>query len=62
MPVVKIELWEGRNKRVKGELIRDVTIAVSAALEIPVERIQVILNEVSRDNWGIQGEQASRLE
>lgn len=62
MPVIKIDLWEGRNKEMKRDLIRNVTGSVSKTLGIPVERIQIILNEVSKDDWGINGVQVSYIE
>lgn len=62
MPVVRIDLWEGRNIDTRRKLIQSVSRAVSESLDIPCERVHVILNEVSKDNWGMKGEQASRLE
>jgi len=59
MPVVTIELFEGRTKEKKRVLIKAVSKAVSEALDIPEERIQIILHESSKDNWGLKGEQAS---
>ena len=61
MPIVKIDLWEGRDKDTKRNLIQSVSKAVSGSLDIPVDHVRVILNDVPKDNWGLEGEQASRI-
>ena len=62
MPVVKIDMWEGRDRETKRKLIQAVTKAVSETLNVSAEHIHIILNEVPKDNWGMMGEQASRLD
>ena len=59
MPVVKIDLWKGRERETKKELIKKVTSAVVDAIDCPAEAVQVIINEVDKDNWGIGGVPAS---
>lgn len=59
MPVVKIDLWKGRDKEKKKKLIEKVTSAVVDAIDCPIEAVQVIINEVEKDNWGIGGTAAS---
>lgn len=59
MPVVKIDLWKGRSKEEKEKIIKGIT-EVFEYLGIPKEAITVILNEVPKDNWGIEGEPASK--
>jgi 4-oxalocrotonate tautomerase len=61
MPVVKIDMWEGRPRKKKEKLIQNVTKAVSDSLGCPKEDVTVILSDVSKDNWGCGGVQASRL-
>ena len=55
MPVLTVQMLEGRDKAKKKELIRNVTTAVAETLEIPDESIRVILQEVSSDNYGVAG-------
>ena len=62
MPVIKIDMWEGRDKETKRKLIQNMTKTMSETLDIPIERIHIILNDVSKDNWGLKGDQASQLE
>jgi len=59
MPVVKIDLWKGRDKEKRKELIKKVTSAVADAIGCPIEAVHVIINEVEKDNWGIGGTPAS---
>ncbi|MBA7689516.1 4-oxalocrotonate tautomerase [Candidatus Aerophobetes bacterium Ae_b3a] len=59
MPLVKIYLWKGRDKEKKKELIKKVTSAVVDVIDCSAEAVQVIINEVDKDNWGIGGVPAS---
>jgi 4-oxalocrotonate tautomerase len=59
MPAVRIDLWKGRNKEEKKELIKKVTSAVVDVIDCSTEAVQVIINEVDKDNWGIGGVPAS---
>jgi len=59
MPVVRIDLWKGRDKEKKRELIEKITSALADAIGCPIEAVQVIINEVEKDNWGIGGVPAS---
>ena len=59
MPLVKIYLWKGRDKEKKKELIKKVTSAVVDVIDCSTEAVQVIINEVDKDNWGIGGVPAS---
>lgn len=61
MPIVKIDMWNGRDKDTKRKLIQSVSKAVSESLGIPVARIHIIINDVEKDDWGLDGEQASRI-
>ena len=61
MPIITIEMWEGRDKEKKRKLIQNVSKITAESLEIAVEHVQVILHEISRDNWGLKGEQASEV-
>lgn len=61
MPIIKIDLWAGRNDDEKRELIKSVSNAVAETLGIPIEHVQVVINDVPKENWGIKGDQASRM-
>ena len=59
MPMITVDLWKGRGKEKKKELIKKVTAAVVDAVGCPPEAVQVMINEVDKDNWGLGGEPAS---
>lgn len=61
MPIVKIDMWEGRDKETKRMLIQAVSRAMAETLAIPVDRIHIIITDVPKHNWGLKGEQASEL-
>lgn len=60
MPIVRIDLWEGRDSETRRELIRAVSEVVSERLGVSVDHVRVVLNEIPRENWGIGGEPASQ--
>jgi len=59
MPVVRIDLWKGREKETKKELIEKTTSVVADVIGCPIEAVEIIINEVEKDNWGIGGTPAS---
>ena len=59
MPMVRVELWKGRNKEQKKKLVKNVTSAVAESISCPVEAVQVVIKEVDKENWGIGGELSS---
>ncbi|WP_425863542.1 tautomerase family protein [Arthrobacter sp. TWP1-1] len=52
MPLVQISLIEGRDPQKIRNLIRQVTNAVSDAIDAPVDSIKVIVTEVAPTHWG----------
>jgi 4-oxalocrotonate tautomerase len=61
MPIVRIETWEGKTDEQKERLIREVTKCVSDVLDVGAEHIRVVIYDVPKANWGIQGEPASKI-
>lgn len=60
MPVVKVDLWEGRDLETKDALIKNVTEAVCESINVSPHEVIVILNEVHKDHWGIAGKRSSK--
>ena len=60
MPIVQIEMLEGRDAEKKRRLIAMVTDAVCEALDAKPESVRVIIREMHPDHYGIAGEQASQ--
>lgn len=55
MPIVRIELLEGRSTEQKKALIRQVSEAVTSSLGVRAEQVRVLLYELPADHWAIGG-------
>ena len=53
-------MWAGRNDEQKATLIRGITRTFEE-IGVKAESVHVIIHDVPKDNWGMQGEQASKL-
>jgi 4-oxalocrotonate tautomerase len=62
MPVITIDMWEGRTSEEKEKMIKNITETLSESMNIPKEVIHVIIKESPMENWGIGGKQASKME
>jgi 4-oxalocrotonate tautomerase len=61
MPVVIVEMWEGRTAEQKEKLIKSVTRAFEVSLGTKPESLHIVIHDVPKINWGTKGEQASKL-
>ena len=59
MPVVKVEIWEGRSPEFKRNLVKEITRVIVDNLKCPEQAVTVIINDTPKHNWGIGGELAS---
>jgi 4-oxalocrotonate tautomerase len=55
MPIIRIELLEGRSPEQKKALIRQVSEAVTTSLGVRPEQVRVLLYELPADHWAIGG-------
>ncbi len=55
MPVVRIDMWEGRDAATKEAIIKKVTKVVAEELGVAEKFVWVILDEQPKNNWGIGG-------
>ncbi|OFW81303.1 MAG: hypothetical protein A2201_06790 [Alicyclobacillus sp. RIFOXYA1_FULL_53_8] len=66
MPLIQINILEGRTDEVKQGLIREVTDAVHRSLGADLESIRVLLYELPKQNWAVGGksmaERAAKVE
>jgi 4-oxalocrotonate tautomerase len=60
MPIVVVNLVDGRSDAQIDTLIGSVTDAVMAALDVPATSVRVLVNEVRPQHWGVGG--VSKLE
>ncbi len=58
MPVVIVEMWEGRTVDQKRQLVEGIT-SVFSDTGTPPEAVQVILKDNPKHNWAIAGKLAS---
>ena len=58
MPVVTIELWEGRSPEVKKKLGANITNAVVDSVGCPARSVIVIIKDSPKHNWTIGGQHA----
>jgi 4-oxalocrotonate tautomerase len=50
MPIVQISLLPGRTPEKKEELIKNVTHAIADTLQIPKDRVHILLYEIPKEN------------
>jgi 4-oxalocrotonate tautomerase len=55
MPVVTVELWEGRTVEQKRKLVRAITDAMVEHAEANPDALHVIIHEIPPENWGLAG-------
>ncbi len=55
MPIVSIHMLPGRSHKTKKILLRNVTDAVTAALEVKPEAVRIIIHEIPCIHYGIAG-------
>ncbi len=60
MPVVQVDMWEGRTDEQKEKLIKGITRA-SEEIGVKPEYLTVIIHDVPKSNWGMLGQQASKI-
>jgi len=54
MPVVIIEMWEGRTIEQKKQLVVDITSAF-VKIGTPAEAVKIIMKDVPKYNWATGG-------
>jgi 4-oxalocrotonate tautomerase len=59
MPVVIVEMWEGRTDEQKETLIKGIT-KTFGEVGVKPESLNIIIHDVPKCNWGLHGEQASK--
>lgn len=55
MPIIQVQLMEGRQKGEIRELIANITDTVSETIEAPKDTIRVIVTEIPKTHWGKGG-------
>ena len=55
MPVVIVEMWEGRTVEQKRRLVEAITAAMVEHANVNPSHLHVIIHETPRDSWGREG-------
>ncbi|MBI4298537.1 MAG: tautomerase family protein [Chloroflexi bacterium] len=59
MPIVKVQMYQGRSHAQKAELARVITEAIVSIAHTTSEQTTVIFEDVSKENWAAGGVLAS---
>lgn len=62
MPIIQIQIIEGRRREQIQNLIFDVTEVVAKNLDVEVGRVRVLVNEIPSSHWGVGGKSKANLE
>jgi 4-oxalocrotonate tautomerase len=62
MPIIRIELIEGRAAELKEDLIRRVTDAVTTTLAVQPAQVRVLLYELPPEHWAVGGQSKAAQE
>lgn len=60
MPIVNVNIMEGRPKEKIEKVISEITATMSNTLDVPKESVRVIVTEIPKTHWGIAGESVSK--
>ncbi len=55
MPIVQVQLFEGRSLEMKRKLVSEMTKVICDVLEVSPDVVRIILNEMSHENFAIAG-------
>lgn len=58
MPVVTVEMWEGRTIEQKKQLVKDIALAFKK-MGVLEEHLQIILKDIPKHNWATGSKLAS---
>jgi 4-oxalocrotonate tautomerase len=56
MPIIRIEMLQGRSPAIKAELIARITEAAVATLSVDPEQVRVLIYEVPPEHWAVGGQ------
>lgn len=59
MPLVTIDMWEGRTVEQKKALVEGITSVMKEKLGIPAEAVTILIRDVPKHNWATGGKLAS---
>ncbi|RSL29467.1 4-oxalocrotonate tautomerase [Salibacterium salarium] len=60
MPIINVNIMEGRPQEKVEEVIANLTETITSTLDVPEESVRVIVTEIPRSHWGIAGESVEK--
>jgi 4-oxalocrotonate tautomerase len=60
MPVVIVEMWEGRTIDQKRTIVEGITKTFEE-IGVPPAALQIVINDIPKHNWAIAGKLASEM-
>ncbi len=61
MPIVAIDMWEGRTVEQKRKLVAGITTVMTETLNITPETIQITIRDYPKHNWAVAGKLATDM-
>lgn len=55
MPIIQMNLLEGRSVDQKRRVVAAITSAVCAELEVPPEQVRILINEIGVEHFAVAG-------
>ena len=55
MPIVHVEMWEGRSLEQKRELVEVLTRETARIAQCTPESVYIVIQDVKKENWGAGG-------
>jgi 4-oxalocrotonate tautomerase len=60
MPLVRIDMWPGRDRQTKDTMVRNVTKAVCESIGCAPDAVQIMIYEVDKADWARAGVSAAQ--
>jgi len=57
LPIIHVNVWEGFGEEKTKTVIKEIT-KVFVDLGIPARAVEIIVHEIPKSHWGIEGETA----
>jgi 4-oxalocrotonate tautomerase len=61
MPLIQMQILEGRPEEKIKAVIENVSDTVSETLDVPKQNVRILVSEVPKTHWGIGGTTAKDL-
>ncbi|MEE6450660.1 2-hydroxymuconate tautomerase family protein [Gottfriedia acidiceleris] len=55
MPIIQIQLIEGRSPDLKKQLMREINEVVCRTLDVQPGQVRILINEFEKANWSVGG-------